>query len=332
MNKSVIISVVIAAVVIGGLAAYFTSTNVFEVSAKAPIKIAINEWPGYAHAFVAQEKGCFEEKGINIELVFDRDYTTSQQRYNDGEVDGVFEVLPDTMFRNTLGHTSKVVYLMDYSETGDVIVGSVNSIEELRGQTIGVEGVNTFSHIFALKTIESYGMTEADVFFEIVVAKDVVKKIDDGTIQAGHTWEPTKSEAVEKGYNILSNAGDFPYLVTDVLVFDQIIINERPDEILKIVECISEAQQFQISNPDESIRIMAEAENMSVESMAEGLNGIFVTDLYENIRVMNISGDPTLKNAIEEIGKFYLERGQIPYKPEFDEIIEPRFVNELNQN
>jgi len=330
MNKSVIISVVIAVVVIGGLAVYSTSTNVFEVSTNTPIKIAINEWPGYAHAFIAQEKGCFEEKGIDVELVLDRDYTISQQRYIAGETDGVFEVLPDTMFRNTLGHTSKVVYIMDYSESGDVIVGLVNSIEELKGKTIGVEGVNTFSHIFALKTIESHGMTEADVFFEIVLAQDVVKKIDDGTIQAGHTWEPVKSEAVEKGYNILSNAGDFPYLVTDVLVFDQNIINERPDDILKIVECMSEAQQFQISNHDESIRIMAEAESMSVESMAEGLEGVFVTDMYENKRVMNPSNDPTLKNIIIDIGKFYLERGQISYKPEFNEIIEPRFVNELN--
>ena len=332
MNKSVIISFIIAVVVIGGLVAYSTSTNVSEISAKTPIKIAINEWPGYAHAFLAQEKGFFEKNGVDVELVFDRDYTTSQQRYIDGEVNGVFEVLPDTMFRNTQGLPSKVVYLMDYSETGDVIIGSVNSIEELKGLTIGVEGINTFSHIFALKTIESYGMTEGDVFFEIVLAQDVLIKLDDGTIQAGHTWEPTKSEAIEKGYNVLANAGDFPYLVTDVLVFDQEIIEERPDDIQKIVQSLFEAQEFQKVNPDESARIMADAENVSLSSMLSGLDAVFMTDLDENIKVMNPSNDPTLKNAIEEIAKFYLERGQISYKPTFDELIESKFVNELNQN
>jgi len=332
MNKSVIISVVIAVIVIGGLVAYSTSTNVTEVSSKSPIKIAINEWPGYAHAFIAQEKGFFEKNGVSVELIFDRDYTTSQQRYIDGEVNGVFEVLPDTMFRNTQGLPSKVVYLMDYSETGDVIVGSVNSIEELKGKTIGVEGINTFSHIFALKTIESYGMTEGDVLFEIVLAQDVVKRIDDGTIQAGHTWEPTKSEAIEKGYNVLANAGDFPYLVTDVLVFDQNIINERPDDIQKIVQSMFEAQEYQKSNPDESVRIMAEAENVSPESMLLGLEAVFMTDLDENIKVMNPGNDPTLQNAIDIIAEFYLERGQISYKPTFDELIESKFVNELNQN
>jgi len=330
MNKSVIISVIIAAVVIGGLAAYSTSTNITEVQTKETIKIAINEWPGYAHAFIAQEKGFFEEKGVDVELIFDIDYTASQQRYIDGEVDGVFEVLPDTMFRNTQGLPSKVVYLMDYSETGDVIVGSVNSIEELKGKTIGVEGINTFSHIFALKTIESYGMTEGDVLFEIVLAQDVVKKIEDGTINAGHTWEPTKSEAIEKGYNVLANAGDFPYLVTDVLVFDTNIIEERPDDIQKIVQSMFDAQEYQKLNHDESVRIMAEAENVNPESMASGLEAVFMTDLDENIRVMDPSNDPTLKNAIDEISKYYLERGQISYLPAFYDIIEPKFVNELS--
>ncbi len=331
MKKSTTIGIIVGIVLIGGLLTYFSNTNISE-EPKSPIKIAINEWPGYAHAFLAQEKGFFEKNGVAVELVFDRDYTTSQQRYIDGEVDGVFEVLPDTMFRNTEGLPSKVVYLMDYSETGDVIVGSVNSIEELKGKTIGVEGINTFSHIFALKTIESYGMTEGDVLFEIVLAQDVVKKIEDGTINAGHTWEPTKSEAIEKGYNVLANAGDFPYLVTDVLVFDTNIIEERPDDIQKIVECMFMAQQFQISNPDESIRIMAEAENVSPEAMSAGLEAVFMTDLYENIKVMDPSNDPTLKNAIEVIAQFYLERGQISYKPTFDELIESKFVINLNQN
>jgi len=331
MKKSTTIGIIVGIVFIGGLLTYFTTTN-FSDEPNGPIKIAINEWPGYAHAFLAQEKGFFEKNGVDVELVFDRDYTASQQRYIDGEVNGVFEVLPDTMFRNTQGLASKVVYLMDYSETGDVIVGSVNSIEELKGQTIGVEGINTFSHIFALKTIESYGMTEGDVFFEIVLAQDVVKRIDDGTIQAGHTWEPTKSEAIEKGYNLLANAGDFPYLVTDVLVFDQNIIEERPDDIQKIVQSMFEAQEFQKTNPDESIRIMADAENVPLESMLSGLEAVFMTDLDENIKVMDPSNDPTLKNAIDEIAKFYLERGQISYKPTFDELIESKFVNELNKN
>jgi len=108
--------------------------------------------------------------------------------------------------------------------------------------------------------------------------------------------------------------------------------DNRPDDIQKIVKSLFQAQEFQKTNPDEAIRIMSEAENMSIESMLSGLGAIFMTDLDENIKVMNTTNDPTLKNAIEMIGKFYLERGQISYQPTFDELIESKFVNELNQN
>jgi len=328
--NSKIIPIVIVPIVIG-LVIFSISGNFDSNQTQEPIKIAINEWPGYAHAFLAYEKGFFEKNGVSVELIFDRDYSVSQQRYVDGEVDGVFEVLSDTMFRNTQGLQSKVVYLMDYSQTGDVIVGSINSVEELKGKTIGVDGINTFSHIFALKTIESHGMTEGDVFFEIVVASDVVKKLDDGTIQAGHTWEPTKSTAIEKGYAVLSNAGNFPYLITDVLVFNQFTIDTRPDDISKIIQSIDEAQQFQKTNPDESIRIMAESENMYNDFMLSGLDAVFITGLDENIKVMDFTNDITLKNSIDDISQFYLERGQISYKPTFDEIIEPKFVLQLRE-
>ena len=168
-------------------------------------------------------------------------------------------------------------------------------------------------------------------FFEIVVATDVVKKLDDGTIQAGHTWEPTKSEAIEKGYNVLSNAGDFPYLITDVLAFNLSVIETRPDDIRKIIQSIDEAQKFQITDPDESVRIMAESENVYRDYMLSGLDAVFITNLDENIKVMDFTNDLTLKNSIDDITQFYLERGQISYKPTFDDIIEPKFVLQLRE-
>ncbi|MEK0320937.1 MAG: hypothetical protein QQN61_07595, partial [Nitrosopumilus sp.] len=92
-----------------------------------------------------------------------------------------------------------------------------------------------------------------------------------------------------------------------------------------------DAQEYQKTNPDESIRIMAEAENVSPESMLLGLEAVFMTDLDENIRVMDPANDATLKNAIDEISKFYMERGQISYRPTFYDIIEPKFVKELSE-
>jgi len=93
-----------------------------------------------------------------------------------------------------------------------------------------------------------------------------------------------------------------------------------------------EAQEFQLNNTDDAVKIMAEAENMDYASMRSGLEAVFMTDLNENVNVMNPSIDPSLKNAIDTISQYYMERGQISYIPLFDELIESKFVNQLNKN
>jgi len=91
-------------------------------------------------------------------------------------------------------------------------------------------------------------------------------------------------------------------------------------------------KNFKKTNPDEAIRIMSEAENIDPKTMLAGLEAVFMTDLDENVKVLNPSNDPALKNAIDVIAAFYLERGQISYASTFDELIESKFVNHLNQN
>ena len=42
--------------------------SIQESTSPNPIRVTMHLWPGYAHSFCAQEKGCFKEEGINVEL------------------------------------------------------------------------------------------------------------------------------------------------------------------------------------------------------------------------------------------------------------------------
>jgi len=335
MNRSVGISLIVAIVAVGGGLAYFASTDTSEKQADIVvkptgdvIKIAINQWPGHSFAFIAQEKGFFEKNGVNVELVLDERYSVSQQRFVSNEVDGLFEVIADTVFRNARENLAKVVYV-DVINDGDVIVGSVDSVSELKGKTIGVGTVSSFSYLLALKTLESNGLDEGDIFIQIVSAQDVVNRLDNGNIQAGVTWEPTKSLAVEKGYKILSTSGDYPYLLSNVLSFDVNIIKERPDDIRNIVKSFFEARDFLETNPDEAISIMSESVGIPENVIRDGISAVWFPDLEENSRVMDPSIDPALKNIIDDMIEFYTERGRISQTLTFEDIVEPKFVQEL---
>jgi NitT/TauT family transport system substrate-binding protein len=301
---------------------------------KKSLKIAINTWPGYAHAFIAKEKGIFRKNNVDVELVLKKDITESTQLFLDNEVDGFFNVFPDIIMMNAQGIHAKVVYVADYSDTGDVIIGKpkFRFLADLKGRKVSFEGINTFSHIFVLKSLEKVGLKESEVQFEIIPAMDVLNSLEKGRIDAGHTWEPITSQALQKGFKILAKAGDIPGIITDVLAFNAKVVKERPDDIQEIVKSILEARDFIYSNRDEALEIMSRAEGMSKEEMGKGIDGVRQLDLKENIKEMQKSEEMiSLYGSGKMIIDFYLSRGQLSQLPDLDEIIEPKFVMQLGE-
>ncbi len=62
--------------------------------------------------------------------------------------------------------------MLEYSGTGDVILGSKNmTVNELKKKKIGVEGLNIFSHIFVLQILTKAGYK--DIQFANIAAQDM---------------------------------------------------------------------------------------------------------------------------------------------------------------
>jgi NitT/TauT family transport system substrate-binding protein len=324
-----VLSLLALILVFGLLAAGCTPKKAKE---KTPIKIGINVWPGIAHAYLAQEKGFFRKNAVEVELVFRKEYSKTIEDYNNGRVHGNFEVFVDAILQDAGGIDSKVVYVPDYSETGDVIMGKpeLNSLLDLKGRKVSIEGINSFSHLFVLTALEKAGLKEAQIQFEIVPAQQVLKALEEGRIDAGHTWEPTKSAAIKKGFRIIAQAKDIPGMITDVLVFKAKVAKERPGEIKAIVKSLLEARDFLYAHKEEAIKIMAKNMDMSEAEMREGISGVYHPDLKENLRAMQKSDETSsLFGSGKKISDFYLNRGQLSCLPDLDKIIEPRFVEEL---
>ena len=299
---------------------------------KRPIKIGINIWPGYAHAFIAQEKGFFTKNGVAVDLILKKETLGAKELYKNGEVDGFFTLLPDAVMLDSEGIDTKLVYVADYSETGDVIIGKpgLNSLADLKNKRISCEGINTFSQAFVLKALEKAGLKEYEVQFADIPAHEVLNALENGAIEAGHTWEPTKSAALNKGYKILATAKDVPGVIIDCLAFSGKAVEERPEDIKRIIKSLLEARDFIYSNKDEALEIMARGEKMKKAEMESGLQGVYQPDLKENIEVMKKSGDQkSLYAAGENIAEFFLHRGQLSDMPDLSEIIEPKFINAL---
>jgi NitT/TauT family transport system substrate-binding protein len=143
MNKKTLVVALIASFSLLVAALSYKPPYAAAGEEKRPIKIAASTWPGWSHVFLAKEKGLFKKNKVALELIHIHEHIDAQQPFLNGEVDGVFQCLTDTIIQNA-EINSKVVYVSDYSSTGDVIIGKVDTLSSLKGKIIGIEGVNTF--------------------------------------------------------------------------------------------------------------------------------------------------------------------------------------------
>ena len=251
-------------------------------------------------------------------------------------MDGVFNVFADMILINSKGISTKVVYVPSYSESGDVIIGrpEFSSLADLKGKTVSFQGENTFSNLFVLKALEKAEIKESDVQFQDVPGMEVFNAMEAGRIDGGHTWEPITSAATSKGYKILCKASDVPGVITDVLAFNVKIIEERPDDVQRIVKSLLEAKDFLNSNKDEAIDIMAKAEGLDRAEVQRGIDTeVHMLDLNENSTAMKKSEEAaSLYVSLRVITDFYVKRGLISEAQVTEGIIEPKFIENIKSS
>ena len=91
------------------------------------IKLGVKVWAPDFFSYLAQEKGFFEKNKVNVELTLVQDYQQILNNYSKGDFDGMIPVYSDLIFQNSRRIDSRVVYAVDLSNTGDVIIGNVNN-------------------------------------------------------------------------------------------------------------------------------------------------------------------------------------------------------------
>jgi len=283
-------------------------------------------------AYIAQEKGYFKKNNVDVNLTLLQHNDEVTNEYADRDFDGILTFFPDVVILQSSGVNTKVVYTIDSSYKGDAIVGNGNNLSDVNGKNISIDGINSYSHYFVLKSLEKIGLNEGDVGFVNVPAQNVTSALQKGKIFAGATYEPFVSDAVKKGFKVLYFVGNIPGTLTDVLAFHSDIVQQRPQDIQNIVKSLIEAKADYDNNKEQDIAIMALKSGLSKEQILEGIDNVHVLDLnYNLLHSMNKNSNQTTSLYISgnDIGKFYAERGVISEYPNVDELIDPQFVNAL---
>ncbi|MBF0475008.1 MAG: ABC transporter substrate-binding protein [Deltaproteobacteria bacterium] len=296
---------------------------------RPPVRLAVIEWPGFFHIYVAKEKRFFEREGVQVDLVLCRDNPEMNHLLETAEIDASSGVLSDMIFLSARGTPINVVYVADFSDSADVILASstVETPADLKGKVIGFEALNSFSHIFVLDFIKRNGIKETDVIFKLVPAMKVLDELEAGSISAGHTWEPVTSKGLARGYHVIGKAGDSLGIITDLVGFRADVVQSRPDQVQAVVTALLKAQEYCLQHPEETIKIAAAFLKTSRESLRTAYPGVHHATRDDNLTAFKRSSSPTsLFTSGKYMIKHFYNTGQVGPDINLETILAGSFV------
>lgn len=226
------------------------------------ITIAVVRQPALALMYVADKQGYFEAEGINVnfnKFLLGRD---ALQDTIEGNADlatvydiptlnqinsGVNLGILTTLHSSTKNHT-----LAAFEKSG------ITTPADLRGKKVAMtQGVSTEFFLYALLLTE--GIELSEVTPVNLEPDQLIPALEDGSVDAATVFNPYIYNLKTKySPNDLTLLYSQAYTEMSVLTGKQEVINQKKDEIIKVLKALYKAEKFIQENQTESIRLVSE--------------------------------------------------------------------------
>lgn len=293
---------------------------------KEPLNVAWTVWPGEYPHLIAQDKGFFEKRGLTVNLILYDSQSTELADLQSGKIDaGVFSLTDTMALAAEKPDGFRVILAVDSSNGSDAIVATtqVASVADLKGKHIAAN-MGSQTEFFTRYALNANGISAGDVFFEDMDPENVPGALGK-QVDAGHTWDPYLSEAVDAGYHVIYSSADTPGLLTDVLIFKKSLIDERPDDIHAYIAAWFEALEYWQANPEESNSIIAKYTGLQADEISA--EDIKLFTLADNLTAFQ-AGDTTksLHYTAQLNLDFLATIGAINAMPDLNQVLDPNFI------
>lgn len=218
---------------------------------------------------IAVKKGFFKEEGIEAEVIRMR-VPVMLTAISTGDIDYTM-VFGSVVRAAVRGLPVRVVAsLLDGSTHALVSQPEFKSVKELKGKSLGIESYSTTTEVVGRMIFKHFGLDpEKDAKF-LALGPDQARlaALKEKLVQAVIVAPPADVEAQKMGFIILSRAYEvftFPFIGVGTSVKK---IQERPDEVKRVIKGFIKANRFIRQNRDETIQILAEWSQVEPRSAA----------------------------------------------------------------
>ena len=288
-------------------------TAFLHASAHSADKIRIS-MTGFAGQFMtfplAQKRGFLKEEGIEAEIIR-ISAAAGRAALSGGEVDYSTGIGGTAIGGALSGVPIKVVACYVPAPVLALVARpEIKSVQALKGKTVAVLIFGGVAHFAARAVVKHYGLdSEKDLKYLAVGPPDArFAALSQGLVDAAVLGPPLDFEARKQGFNILARAHDVFVFPETGLVTSVKKIQEKPDEIKRVIRAGIKANRYIKSNRDGTIQFLTEWLKLNRESATATYDS--VVKVYDDD--INLC-DKGLRLVVDETKKTMKLSRDVPY-------------------
>ena len=308
MNKKTITAIAFGAMLAMSIPACADETK--------DVSMAFCTWTGYAPMFIAQEKGFFDDAGLNMDIQIIEDESTYAALITTNKINFIATAQDPNIKMFANGADLRYVLAMDASNGADglVVTEDIQSMDDLAGKTLALDK-SASSYYFFLTALEN-GSSLAEDDINVQDMGDTTEAglaFMGGSVDAAIMWEPELSEALDsvEGAHALVTSADYPDTILDSLVVNTKFAEENPDVVEAVADAWYKAIDFLRENPEEAYELMASGfEEVTAEDIAADCEGLQFFGMEENEELLGDEGDRNIVAISQDMVDFWMEKGE----------------------
>jgi NitT/TauT family transport system substrate-binding protein len=288
-----------------------------------PLSIAINDWTGYQPLLLARDMGYLDEQRVHLATLGST--TEALQKFRAGIVDAATVTMDEALLLKAEGYDIAIVLVMDISNGADAIIAKpeIHSLTQLKGKRIGVENTALGAYILA-RALDQAGLAVSDINTTPINSSEQVSAFKNSDIDAVVSFEPMKSQLIQRGGHAVFDSSMIPDEIVDVLVVRRNVMNNNPFKVKHTINAWFRTLDYMHNHREEFLNWLSTEQKISEASVNKALDEIIFPGLEKNRSLLQKNG--LAYQTLEKMSRLMLSKQLISNQPKIEMLLTDRFV------
>ncbi len=257
-----------------------------------PLVSAAYNWVGYSSHYVAVKKELFAKEGLNVQDLFFQSASEEITAVLAGKADIAWLTSGDAIQTAAKDPSLKIVYLVDYSNGADGIIGrGIATPKDAKGKSLARENL-LFVKVLLQAYLKQAGLTEADLKIKDMSAAESATAFATKQVDLAVTYEPFLTKNAKLGGGEIIFSSKDTNLIADVVVVRDKLIKTRSKDLQAYFRAVDKSVKLVMAEDPEALKIAGDQMGVTAAEVKEQLSGVKLFDVASNKAIAFNKADP----------------------------------------